>query len=56
MEVALKGIPEETPPNPPEGIRSVMINPKTGLPTDNDGVLEYFYDENAPSKNSGMFF
>ena len=56
MKVALKAIPEEAPPNPPEGIRSVMIDPKTGLPTDNDGVLEYFYDENAPSKNSGMLF
>lgn len=56
MKVALKDIPKERPPTPPEGIRSVLIDPTTGLPTDNDGVLEYFYDENAPSKNSGILF
>ncbi|MDA1332335.1 MAG: penicillin-binding protein 1A [Proteobacteria bacterium] len=56
MKVALKRIPQEEPPTPPGGIRSVLINPTTGLPTDKDGVLEYFYDENAPSEDSVIFF
>ena len=55
MKTALKGIPEEKPLARPEGIRSILIDPETGLPNE-DGVIEYFYEENAPRTDSGALF
>ncbi|MDC1311089.1 penicillin-binding protein 1A [Burkholderiales bacterium] len=55
MKTALKGIPEEKPPGRPEGIQQILIDPKTGLPNE-EGVVEYFYEENAPRTDSGAMF
>jgi membrane carboxypeptidase/penicillin-binding protein len=56
MKTALKGIPEEKPPVRPEGIKSILIDPKTGLPNNKNGIAEYFYEENAPRTDSGALF
>ena len=56
MKTALKGIPEDEPLARPEGIKSILIDPKTGLPNDKNGVVEYFYEENAPRTDSGALF
>ena len=56
MKTALKGIPEDKPLARPEGIKSILIDPKTGLPNDKNGVVEYFYEENAPRTDSGALF
>jgi penicillin-binding protein 1A len=56
MKTALKGIPEEKTLVRPEGIKSILIDPKTGLPNDTNGIVEYFYEENAPRTDSGALF
>ena len=55
MKTALKEFPEEKPLARPEGIRSILIDPETGLPNE-EGVIEYFYEENAPRTDSGALF
>ncbi len=50
MRVALNGIPEEDTLETPEGITKVLIDPSSGLPTQDSsvGIEEYLYDENIP--------
>ncbi|MDG1163251.1 MAG: hypothetical protein P8N01_07230, partial [Burkholderiales bacterium] len=56
MRGALKGVPLEKTMSQPEGVTSILIDPKTGLPSENNGVLEYFYEENAPREGTGVLF
>jgi penicillin-binding protein 1A len=56
MRGALKGVPLEKTMSQPEGVTSILIDPKTGLPSENNGVLEYFYEENAPREGAGVLF
>jgi penicillin-binding protein 1A len=56
MRGALKGVPLEKIMSQPEGVTSILIDPKTGLPSENNGVLEYFYEENAPREGTGVLF
>jgi penicillin-binding protein 1A len=56
MRGALKGVPLEKTMSQPEGVTSILIDPKTGLPSQNNGVLEYFYEENAPREGAGVLF
>jgi penicillin-binding protein 1A len=56
MRGALKGVPLEKTMPQPEGVTSILIDPKTGLPSENNGVLEYFYEENAPREGAGVLF
>ena len=51
MKEALKDKPENAP-QPPEGIVSVKIDPKTGklaYPGQEDAIFEFFREENAPT-------
>jgi len=48
MAVALRNVPEMAM-QMPDGVVEININPETGLSDDN-GILEYFYHENAPSQ------
>ncbi|MEK9653422.1 MAG: penicillin-binding transpeptidase domain-containing protein, partial [Betaproteobacteria bacterium] len=50
MRVALNGIAQEDTPETPEGITKVLIDPSSGLPTQDSsvGIEEYLYDENIP--------
>ncbi len=49
MGEMLKGVPQ-SPPEPPNGVVTVAINPLTGLPVGpgETGVPEYFYQEGVP--------
>ncbi len=49
METALKGMPD-VPFSVPEGVMAVKINPASGtlVGEDDDGIYEYFYQENPP--------
>ncbi len=54
MRQALEGVPETTL-EPPEGIVSVRIDPKTGLlafPGQQDAIFEVFSEETAPQKTA----
>jgi penicillin-binding protein 1A len=56
MEIALAGTPE-TSLIVPEGIINVYIDPETGLleqPNSNNGMLEYFREEYAPTEYTPM--
>lgn len=54
MAKSLKGVPEATFPVP-DGIAVMKINPQSGLPVPEgeEGVAEYFYQENVPSAQVG---
>ena len=56
MRVALRGIPEEDLPDPPEGIRVLKIDPDTGTPNQRGITTEYFYEENVPTERPGYLF
>ena len=54
MKTALKGT-QETKAVPPEGIVSIQIDRKSGLPTaagHGDSLFEWFRKENAPSRST----
>ncbi|MDD5263180.1 MAG: penicillin-binding transpeptidase domain-containing protein, partial [Methylacidiphilales bacterium] len=56
MGKALKGVPEADLVVP-EGVATVKIDPQSGrrVPEGSEGVLEYFYQENIPSEQTGFF-
>ncbi|HUX65286.1 penicillin-binding protein 1A [Sulfuricella sp.] len=56
MGKALKGVPE-TDLVVPEGVATVKINPQSGrrVPAGSEGILEYFYQENIPAEQTGLF-
>jgi penicillin-binding protein 1A len=47
MEKALKGVPPAQPATP-EGVVHRRVDPATGLPVSDGGVVEFFYEENSP--------
>ena len=51
MATALQGMPD-VPYNVPDGVMQVKIDPLTGtlINEDEDGIYEYFYQENPPPK------
>lgn len=56
MGKALKSVPE-TDLVVPEGVATVKINPQSGrrVPAGSEGILEYFYQENIPAEQTGLF-
>jgi penicillin-binding protein 1A len=54
MAKALKGVPEAVF-TVPEGVAVAKIDAQTGLPVPEgqDGLVEYFYQENVPSAQAG---
>jgi len=56
MGKALKGVPEADLVVP-EGVATVKINPQSGrrVPDGSEGILEYFYQENIPTEQTGFF-
>lgn len=56
MGKALKGVPEADLVVP-EGVATVKVNPQSGrrVPDGSEGILEYFYQENLPTEQTGFF-
>jgi len=56
MRKVLTGVPE-TSYSAPEGVITAKINPDTGLldPTNQNGIIEYFYQENLPPEQQNGF-
>lgn len=56
MGKALKGVPEADLVVP-AGVATVKINPQSGhrVPDGSEGILEYFYQENIPAEQTGLF-
>ena len=53
MAKALKGVPEQTLPQP-EGVVSAQIDPETGMRVTTGGISEYFYQEFLPEEEDAM--
>lgn len=56
MGKVLKGVPEADLVVP-EGVATVKINPQSGrrVADGSEGILEYFYQENIPAEQTGVF-